>query len=116
MKYFLYIFILSLGFFGIACGPSRQESAQACEDVSDAVAKFSVRCNQGSFEQAKKDFIKSAACGDCNNILTLKDKSLLYSSCVPMLENAACEKLTEVVLSDACRGQLLRDSNLTLCF
>src|SRR5205814_9165165 len=51
---------------------------EACLDMADAVAKAAERCNLGSYQENHDGFISTAAQGDCNNIVGLRDATSLY--------------------------------------
>lgn len=84
------------------------DAEQACLDVADAIADAAVRCGAGTYETNYDGFIDIAACGDCGNIVDLRDRGDLYAACIPSFGTISCEDLTGGNLDASCNDQLLR--------
>jgi hypothetical protein len=101
--------------FAAGCGSDNDDNddtsgpEEACLDTADAIAGSAQRC--GFDYQANFDaFVDAVANGDCANILAVRDSGLLYGSCIPVLKGLSCEEVNDpnLMLPDACNGQLLR--------
>ena len=85
------------------------DAEQACLDAADAIAGSAQRC--GYDYKANFDaFVDSAAAGDCNYIIAVRNKSSLYAECIPYMKGLTCEQISsgELNLPASCNDQLLR--------
>jgi hypothetical protein len=85
------------------------DSEQACLDMADAVADAAVRCAAGTYQENYDALVEAAACGDCGNIVSLRDRSDLYAECIPSFETISCDELTGGNLDASCAEQLQRE-------
>jgi len=92
-----------------ACGddePSREELAQACEDLADALVASAERCvidPQG----VRDHFLQSVANGDCDNIVELRDHDQFYDECIPFVQEIRCDRLLAGDYDSSCSQQLV---------
>lgn len=98
----------------MACGPSAQEASGACVQIATAVSKAEARCNVGPEKERYDAYIARVACGDCTNIVSVRDNASI-GSCVTEFEAATCTGLKDAENSIYCRNQLVRKSDLTTC-
>lgn len=102
------IFVMMLA---VGCGSSSNSNSmpnppQACRDTADAVAKYGQRCGQ-DYVANYNAFVNSAANGDCNNIVAIRDEHQLYNECIPAFKTLACPSATGTpALPASCSGQL----------
>jgi len=105
---------LALAFSVSACGntgdaadPGEPSAADACNDLAGAVASAAARCGQ-DYQTNHDAFVASAALGDCDNIVRIRDREDLYGTCIPSLSSLACSDLFAGNLDATCREQLGR--------
>ncbi|MDP8998543.1 MAG: hypothetical protein M3O46_00345 [Myxococcota bacterium] len=96
----------------IACSSSSSTSsakdpAQACKDTADAVAKAGVRCGRGTYGANYDQFVQSAGNGNCANVVSVRDATSLYNTCIPSLSTISCAGLQALMIDASCKGQLL---------
>lgn len=104
----IFVMLLAAG-----CGGSSSQSSnsppsppQACEDTANAVAEYGQRCGQ-DYTTNYNAFVNSAANGDCNNIVAIRDEHQLYSDCIPTFKTLACPSATSTpAIPASCSGQL----------
>jgi len=75
--------------------------------MADAVAKAAERCNLGSYQENHDAFISTAAQGDCNNIVSLRDEPSLYDKFMPSFSTMSCADLQTGTLDPTCSKQLM---------
>jgi hypothetical protein len=88
--------------------------AKACVDTADAVAKAAVRCSNGSqaaYQPNYDQFIKDAANGDCNNIVSVRDENALRNTCIPSFATVPCADLQAGNIDGSCKAQLVRKAS-----
>ena len=92
---------------GAASRPSHL-SAQACLDMANAVAVAAERACGQDYQTNYDGFVQSAANGNCQNIIQVRDESSLRSECMPWLAAATCAELSDpAAFPAACKDQLL---------
>ena len=104
-----WLFLLAAPLLG-GCGSSLgEEAAEACQVAADAFADSAERCGFDR-DTIHDEFIDSAAGGDCDKVIRLRNKELLYTNCIPFLSSVSCEALTDpsFALPASCQEQLLR--------
>jgi hypothetical protein len=106
--------VLVGGLFTLACSTTNSGNVsgpqQACMDTADAVAKAAQRCGQ-DYQQNYDAFVRTAANGDCANIVQVRDEGALRGTCIPSLSTVACPDLLSANIDATCKGQLLRKSS-----
>ncbi len=104
---------LTVAIAGASCGDSTDEDSevepdQACRDVADAVAEAYARCQDRDRGEVRANFIDSAANGDCDNVIRVRERSELYDECLPFWQELECADFEEEIeLPASCNGQLI---------
>jgi hypothetical protein len=80
---------------------------EACNDVADAVGELCRRCGQ-SYDACRGAFI-SGLPKPCASAAQVKDRDLLYSTCLPSFTRVDCATLTNNTFRPdaSCNGQIL---------
>jgi hypothetical protein len=86
-------------------GGSDTASAKACRDVAAALANAAVRCG-GPYQDNYDAFVSTAANGNCDNIVAVRDSSSLYGTCIPSLDTISCSDLQTGNVDASCKSQL----------
>lgn len=101
--------------FSINCGGANPESA--CEAYITEFARLIARCDTNyTFDTAYQEALKNSVC-DCKNVVSVKDRDLLYNECLPALSRASCDAgdVRATVNNAACQGQLRIQGTVGLC-
>lgn len=116
----LVVSVLALACSSTSSGTSGTNStpqsgaAKACVDTADAVAKAAVRCsngNQAAYQPNYDQFVKDAANGDCNNIVSVRDETALRNTCLPSFATVQCADLQAGNIDATCKAQLVRKAS-----
>ena len=93
----------------------RAYAERACLELVDAVATYDERCRDGvRYQDTYDDLLEAIACGDCDNIVSVRDHDEFEGQCVPWLEAMTCERWLELSdpadLDSSCQRQLERSA------
>jgi hypothetical protein len=85
-----------------------ESAPEACRDLAATLAqRASTECGE-DYDTVYDGFVRTAADGDCSNIVAIRDRDELYDECIPQLETAECSDLEAGALPPACSAQLIR--------
>jgi hypothetical protein len=98
---------LSLASVSTACSGT-EPPEQACLDTADAVGKAAQRCGL-DYQKNYDAFVQTAAGGDCENVVRVRDENALRSTCFTSLQSVSCEDLKAAKLDASCQAQLARE-------
>jgi hypothetical protein len=96
------------------CGSKDDNTAahQACRDAAAAIAGSAERCGY-DYKVNYDGFVATAANGDCDNVVEVRDARDFYDVCIPWLQSLTCEQIDNlahggsVVFPPECDSQLL---------
>ncbi|MGM0557334.1 MAG: hypothetical protein ACQEVA_13200 [Myxococcota bacterium] len=78
---------------------------QACRDFADTFASKAEECGD-DYQTVYNDLVNSLASGDCDNIVSIRDRDAFYDDCMPAIDALMCDQLSAANLPDSCRNQL----------
>lgn len=88
----------------------RAYAEQACLELADAFATYDEDCRGARYQDSYDEFIEVAACGDCDEVASVRDRDELEGQCVPWFEEMTCQRWQEMDepgdLDSSCRDQL----------
>jgi hypothetical protein len=85
-----------------------ESAPEACRDLAATLAqRASTECGE-DYDTVYDEFVRTAADGDCSNIVAIRDRDELYDECIPQLESAECPDLEAGELPPSCSAQLIR--------
>lgn len=82
-----------------------ESPSQACRDIADTFASRAEECGE-DYDDVYDQFVGSVASGDCNNIVSIRDRDAFYDDCIPAIDEMACEDIQSADLPASCRNQL----------
>ena len=88
-----------------ATGPEK-----ACLDTVEGIARAAERCGQ-SYQANYDAGLKSAAGGDCKNVIGIRDEAALRQTCLPSLQTVPCPDLLAGKVDASCGKQLQRPAS-----
>jgi len=81
-------------------------AVQACRDFGDSLGDWAVSCG-GDYSETYDAFLEVVN-GDCENVLSVRDREELEGQCFPWIEGLDCVDYTDenFALDSSCVGQL----------
>ena len=90
----------------------RTYAERACLEIADAVATYDERCKGARYSESYDEILRVVACGDCDNIVAIRDRDEFEGQCVPWFEGMNCDRWNEITepgeLDSSCEDQLQR--------
>ena len=78
---------------------------QACRDIADTFATKAAECGE-DYDTVYDEFVNSVADGDCDTVVSIRDRDAFYDECIPGIEQMTCPEVESVALPPSCNNQL----------
>jgi hypothetical protein len=100
------VFLLSVaGLLLLGACVELESPPQACRDFADTFASKADECGE-DYQTVYDDLVNSLASGDCDNIVSIRDREAFYDDCMPAIDAMMCDELSASNLPASCRNQL----------